>query len=422
LRGGEVETRQAHNLKIGGAIPSPATKTVINKKMIIEDFKCGAPWQGLFVNPDGDCRVCCAGKTIGNLNKDTIENIINGPIISQVRKDILTKGHSAYCLNCMESEKTSGKSLRESYDTDLSKIDTTKFNAKILDIRWWNTCQLRCVYCNSNWSSSYAIWEGKTARVSKRNWQQEVVDFLKSGDTNFRDLHFLGGEPLLLRENIDLIDMAGPEARLGLVTNLSIENVDQLPVYKKFISRPTNWLVSLEATGNKFEYIRRNAKWNITKSNYEKLVNTTDKHINTSIGCHLTYCIFSAFSLTDTFDWLREIHKVKDENTSFVSILLGPTLFNIMYYPLPVRELAVKELDLLMDKHSDFLNDMTINSIKNLRKSLLEESHPVPEMDKSPLDLVKELLEFVEKTDLETYPVTFKEEWPELYQVLINIS
>ena len=80
---------------------------------MIKDFKCSAPWEGLFINPDGDCRVCCAGQSLGNLNKTTVEEIVNGETLSNVRNDILTKGHSNYCVNCMESEEKSGKSLRD---------------------------------------------------------------------------------------------------------------------------------------------------------------------------------------------------------------------------------------------------------------------------------------------------------------------
>ena len=147
---------------------------------MITDFKCSAPWQGVMINPDGDFRVCCAGKSLGNLNKTSIENIVNGETLRTVRNDILTKGHSTYCTNCMESEEKSGKSLREQFKQDLAEFDTNTFIPTTIDIRWRNTCQLRCGYCNSEWSSAYAQWEGKIDRVSEKDWQQNVLEYLKN--------------------------------------------------------------------------------------------------------------------------------------------------------------------------------------------------------------------------------------------------
>ena len=63
-----------------------------NESSISNSFICSAPWQGMFINPDGDFRVCCAGQSLGNLNKKRFLDIINDEPIQKVRKDILNKG------------------------------------------------------------------------------------------------------------------------------------------------------------------------------------------------------------------------------------------------------------------------------------------------------------------------------------------
>lgn len=377
-----------------------------------KDFKCSAPWEGLFINPDGDCRVCCAGQSLGNLNKNSLEEIIDGEVLSNVRNDILTKGYSDYCTNCMESEEKSGKSLRNQFKTDFADFDTSKFVTRNIDIRWRNTCQLRCGYCNSEWSSAYAQWEGKTQRVSQRDWQRNVLDYIKN-NSDLHTVNMLGGEPLLLKENLELLDYIDNRASIGLVTNLSPTDIESLPVYQKLKQRYISWLVSLEATGNKFEYIRRNAKWNVTKSNYENL--ELDDITTGHKGCHLTYCILSAFSLVEVFDWLYEVDSNPETNYSFISLLLGPTTFSIHSFPKEIKVLAINELDKLSEKYDHFLNQQTKDFIVSTRQSLLDCLH---EHDVKAIERFKR---YIQQSDIEMAPIKFSDEWPEVYEILMRV-
>ena len=373
--------------------------------MFKKNFQCSAPWEGMFINPTGDFRVCCAGKSLGNLNDKSVEDILYGETLTSVRTDIIEQGYSDYCTNCMESEEKSGKSLRAGFATDLSTVDTSKFTPKTVDIRWRNTCQLRCGYCNSDWSSAFARWEGKSERASAKDWQQDVLSFLSNDKKSIKVVNLLGGEPLLLKENIELLDYIDNDTLVGLVTNLSIENVETLPVYQKLIERNSSWLVSLEAVGNKFEYIRRNAKWEITKSNYQNLP-VSGK------GCHMTYCITSAFSLVEVFDWLYEVDPNPATNTTFISVLLGPDKFSIYSFPPEIKQLAIDELDRLVEKHGSFINDITKNFVDATKESLLDSMN-----DWSPMS-VKHFMEYVKQSDVEMAPISFEEEWPEVYAIL----
>lgn len=380
---------------------------------MIKDFVCSAPWQGMFINPDGDFRVCCAGKSLGNLNKKSVIEIINDTPIKSVRNDILTKGHSEYCTNCMEMEEKQGHSLRNQFKQNLNEFDSTVYNPTITDIRWRNTCHLRCVYCNSEWSSAYALWEKNNARVSETNWQQDVLNFLGEHKRNFITVNLLGGEPLLLKENLDFIKMIDPSIRLSLVTNLSVDGVEELPVYKELLNRPCGWLVSLETTNKKFEYIRRNAKWEITKKNYENL-NLKNSPYHSNKGIHMTYCIYSAFSLVETFDWIREIEPDSKQNFNHITVLLGPSMFCIYNFPPEVKQAAIAEIDRLIINHGDYLTKVQLSIIQNLRQSLIDKMNYVEQQS------IKDFKNHVIQSDIEMFPIKFADEWPELNSLLFE--
>jgi MoaA/NifB/PqqE/SkfB family radical SAM enzyme len=52
----------------------------------VEDSGCDAPWRWLLISIDGRVRTCCyTQKPVGDLNKETIEQIWNGKIMREVR-------------------------------------------------------------------------------------------------------------------------------------------------------------------------------------------------------------------------------------------------------------------------------------------------------------------------------------------------
>lgn len=375
---------------------------------IIKNFACSAPWEGLFINPDGDFRVCCAGKSLGNLNNNTLSELLQGEKLTNLQQDILTKGHSEYCSACMQMEKTQGRSLRNGYSTDLSTVNTTKFTPAILDIRWRNACQLRCLYCNSSWSSTFALWEGKTTKVSSREWQAEVLEFIKNNKAeSFKHIHLLGGEPFLLKENEELLELTNEKDLIGIVTNLSIPDMHTLPMYEKILSKNCSILVSLENIKEKFEYVRRNGIWIETEKNYKNLLIKKPNRV----GCHMTYNLLSAFSLVETFDWLRSMHPDKNDNRSLLTILLYPSKFLVSDFPKEIKMLAIEEFTKLEDKHGDWLSEVQIQFITHQKQTLIDS------LDYFNQKSIDELKEYIELTDLGIRN-SFASLWPEISDIL----
>ena len=65
-----------------------------------ENVKCVEPWRFMLINQKGDVYPCCHiyGTPLGNVYKQTFEEIWNGEIIKKMREDIQEKGYSDICL------------------------------------------------------------------------------------------------------------------------------------------------------------------------------------------------------------------------------------------------------------------------------------------------------------------------------------
>ncbi len=52
--------------------------------------KCSRPWRNLLVTTNGDCYHCChQGLPLGNLNRQTFQEVWNGQVAQQTRQDFL---------------------------------------------------------------------------------------------------------------------------------------------------------------------------------------------------------------------------------------------------------------------------------------------------------------------------------------------
>ena len=54
---------------------------------------CSVPWNHFEVFSNGDIKTCSKGNPLGNINKSTIEEILNGTKLHEIKKDLLNDKH-----------------------------------------------------------------------------------------------------------------------------------------------------------------------------------------------------------------------------------------------------------------------------------------------------------------------------------------
>lgn len=312
---------------------------------------CSAPWNGLTIREDGHVRTCCSGRiSLGNLNKVSIQEIENSEVLKRIQqKMLLGQPDPDNCSTCIKRVSQSGIApLRNYYNVNYPDTNHNLLKLKVVDVRWNNICNLGCLYCNEQFSSTWnKRLTYKIQNTPVKEYQDDLLLWILKHVDSLQELMLVGGEPLLMKQNYELLKHLPSDCRISIITNLSYDlknNPAFLPLLKK--SKETVvWNVSLENLEDKFEYVRSGAKWEQLKNNLILL----SEHWPQSISINMTYSMFSAFDIVDTVKWFHSIG-IKKFNIFNVTQNRTIDVFNM---PTPIKQLAYQQLKQAHCWHND---------------------------------------------------------------------
>jgi hypothetical protein len=273
-----------------------------------------------------EMRNCCRTMT----NKLTSADLANGkdlvknftPII-QLKKDLLSGVQNNACKTCWQIEKTGAKSPRSGINNfskfvqrnlwkndsiptiksrllnisdqdreDVLNIDTTR----MVELSLGNTCDLKCMYCHSHYSSQWAAEQLKYGEIKVIEIEKELS---KYEDNEFENtwwdwfenkaaytvdcINFIGGEPLIISKFYKYIDRIinfynthstiQPEITISVVSNFNTPSkqfemflncVEKLVTHGKF---KIDMNVSMEQIGERAEFVRTGTNWQLLTTN-----------------------------------------------------------------------------------------------------------------------------------------------------------
>jgi MoaA/NifB/PqqE/SkfB family radical SAM enzyme len=276
----------------------------------MSNFYCAAPWRGLHINPRGDVKTCCAGNPnmLGNLNSQSIEQILHGPVMQEIRQSIRQGQPHTYCYNCVQAERY-GRSERDwhnnvSPEFDCTTASITEHVPTLIDVRWNTTCNLSCNYCAEACSSKWAALKQMSVASGARPYYEAVCDYLAQHQEHIREVALVGGEPLLLPENDRLLDVIPADCVVTLITNVSVE-LENNRVFKKLAQRKNvGWSLSFDNVGDRFEYVRYGGNWPLLLKNLD-IIQQLMREQGHWGGIHAVYNIYNATNLVELTDFAR---------------------------------------------------------------------------------------------------------------------
>ena len=302
-------------------------------------------------------------ETLGNLNNEKIEDILNSTKLFEIQQALLN-GESAVnnCQGCRLIEKRTGLSaIRQNYLKFYPTIDH-KLQLKNLDIRWNNSCNLGCMYCTPTFSST---WQDRlNIRPTKpvNDYADSLEQFIVAHAHQVQEIMLVGGEPMLMKQNAKLFAVLPRDTRLSIITNISYD-IEKLPYIKNLLDRPREnvvWSLSLENTGQQFEYVRNGGRWKQVEKNISFLI----KHWPDTVSIIMVYSMFSAFDLVSSLESFRCLGIKKFTFQTY----FGNPAFDVFGMPAEIKQTALTELMAASDQHIQHIHteDRDLFQLQNI--------------------------------------------------------
>jgi len=331
--------------------------------------------------PDGRTYPCCLADywhPIGDLRKNTMEEVWNQDGYKTMRKNMLEDRPCTECTKCYEQEENGFFSMRNEAnrnqghfikDVDLTHEDGThpEFKIRYWDIRFSNLCNFSCRTCgpifSSNWYNDHVKLYNRKPDVLGREMlrveyaagdEETIQKQMEPHIPNLEQVYFAGGEPLIMKEHYFLLDRLleqdKTDCRLIYNTNFSEMRYKDKHVFdywKKF--ETVNVGASLDGSYARGELIRKGTDWAQAVDNRRRMM-TEVPHVDFYISATV-----SAMNILHILDFHREwvelgLIEPKDFN---INICQSPEWYRIDIFPewfkqdviIPAYQKHIKWLD-----------------------------------------------------------------------------
>lgn len=285
---------------------SPRKTALLEKS----DVFCMAPWVHIHVLPHGKVFPCCASGhhhdlAIGDLKESgqTMETAWNSKAMKVLRKDLIEGKRNSLCDRCHKYQELGKESERKWFNDEFGRyfdqVEKTlpdgslpNFEPRYLDIRFSNTCNLKCRICLHELSSA---WHNDSVKLGLINKDTPHKVFPTATEEamwpqvspllgNLDRIHFAGGEPLVMDEHYmileDLIRSGKTKTTITYNTNfsrLTFKDHDVIELWKKFDH--VYVFASLDGMGERGDYMRKGQKWGQVEENRLRLMEECP-HVN----------------------------------------------------------------------------------------------------------------------------------------------
>ena len=421
------------------------------------------PWIHLATRPNGDVRVCCTANASGanmedekqaglvmhdgavmNLRDHTIDEVWNSNFMKDTRLQLLQGKVPTSCTKCFEEESKGIVSKRQ-WETVVWKdrvdidsiVSRTTADGELpvdipyFDLRLGNLCQLKCVMCSphdsSSWIKDWKLQYPKYKTLELKHdqdwdirnrdytWYQKgsFINSIKEQSHNIKELYFAGGEPLLIPEHYAILEFM---VETGAAKNCVLRyNSNGLELPDKLFTLWNNFKqvkfnFSIDAVGDKNDYIRYPSKWNQVVENLYKLDSTPD-NIVVNIACAVQ--LFNVLYIPELVLWKQKQNFKKINLPPYGAGLIGthlvylPSYLNVRVLPNDIKQEVKRRVDEFcsLQNTDEFMsNPYGYQRWQGLVEYMLKEdwSHKIPM-----------LLDFIDTTDAQR-GTNFRNIFPEL--------
>ncbi len=259
--------------------------------MMIENKNtiCAYPWNWFSFNVDyGMWRACPRSQYRWFQTEKEVDDFFNTTTQQEIRSDLYNGTRNSNCVDCYTAEDKGGMSYRQVLKKDYAVDNASSVivkSPKVLELKFSNLCNLKCVFCASVCSS---LWEHEIGlpqqyidnqKVSAEYMRKSLFKWLKENIRHVDSIMYLGGEPALQPEFYEIVDLLlnnTPEwvgqKELTFSTNTyypeAYREKFETAIQKVLDTGHTVFpRISLDGIGNKQSYQRTNLRWDHFEKN-----------------------------------------------------------------------------------------------------------------------------------------------------------
>lgn len=358
--------------------------------------RCILPWVHMHIWPNGITYPCCLATNdyvLGDTNRQSIDEIWNSTRMRELRRNIIDDLPTDGCSRCYEHEANGSVSMRQNMNADFEhladRMSLTETDGSVpdvhmayMDIRFSNICNMRCRTCGPELSSGWVDDAVKIGRYSSsapkilkiKPTLEQFWDDVEPWIDSVERIYFAGGEPLIMDEHYKilehLISIGKTDIVLAYNTNfsrLTYKRHDVIELWKQFSNVKIG--ASLDASGERAEYMRKGTIWSDIERNRERLM-LEAPHVKFQISS--TVSAYNALHCVDFYDdWIARGWAKPWEVD--VNILLFPEYQRLQVLPEPIRMNAkAKVLDYIArhDLENTDVNGRSLASLRALSRAL----------------------------------------------------
>lgn len=305
--------------------------------MALPNKFCMLPFTSMEVTPMGTYRPCCLyAETIPDISIQqghSIADAQSSAYMTDLRRRFLAGEQPEGCKACWAEETVPGRISKRRATFIKMKDIKMEYSADtaasvFLDLKLGNICNLKCRICGS-WSSSkwaqeeidIADSDNDLARQQLHDgqWPRKSHDWWAALDDclpHIRYLEFTGGEPFLINEHFDLLQVLVDG---GYASNIDIHYNTNGTVWPKRGAelwpqfKRVEIAFSIDDTGERFEYQRYGSDWLQTQDVIAQARESSIEGSNINLQICTTFNIQNAYYWPETEDWIikqgiRDIH------------------------------------------------------------------------------------------------------------------
>lgn len=284
---------------------------------------CSLPFMAMNVHIDGGLAACCYQSHDDVTHRFRDYQTWRAVGMFDLKKNLIQGTRDPACRRCWDLEDNGVRSYRQQWNDNLATwIDQqdqwsaeTVLDLRMLHLDFDNFCNLRCIMCHPQVSSSLE----SEYRLHKAEYQpfigqpilptgpwhedqkfEELLHTIKQVDT----LIVTGGEPLINPKVLRLIRALNPE-QLNLIVTTNGTQI-RPEVYELLRGlRSCSITVSLEGVGAHNDYLRYGSDWSELESNI-KWLSALGNHRWIPMNINHTLQMTSCWSLPPLVDWCVE--------------------------------------------------------------------------------------------------------------------